>query len=57
MLGVHTHSCLRDVLCDLGGKHLVRADDKHSILNLASEMHAEHHLGKPSPHPLFSQRE
>ena len=57
MLGFHTHSCLRDAPCNVSGKHLVRTDDKHSIVNLASEMQAKRHLGKPSPHPLFSQRE
>ena len=57
MLGLHTHSCLSDAPCDLGGKHLAHAIDKHSVDILASEMQAGCHLGKPSPQPLFSQRE
>ena len=48
---------LRDALCRLGGKHLAHAHDKHSVDILAPEMQAGCHLGKPSPHPLFSQRE
>ena len=55
MLGLH--SCLRDAACGLGGKHLTHALDKHYIKFLASEMQADCYLGKPSPHPLFSQRE